>query len=312
MSHPRALIYGTIALDTLYTPRGEATSVLGGSGPYAALAARLLSSHCCLLGVVGEDYPTAFREQMEACGVSFRHVAQIPGKTFSWKARYEEDMNQRTSLFTEEGVQEIWQATLPPELAASELLVACNVTPRLQTRVLEQCTAARFRMADFMKSWILREREYVDTLLSRVDLALMNDEEACCYADTGDPLLAGRRLLEVGPSYVIVKHGSAGSTLFHRDTTGSTRIFRIPAWPLESCADPTGAGDSYMGALAGYLVEHLQDGRPDWRTMKRGIAYATVIAAATCESFGTLSLMRLTAATVRQRMQDFHLMTCWE
>ena len=312
MTAPLALIYGTIAVDTLFTPRGEARAVLGGSGPYAALAARLLSRHTCMVGVVGDDFEPVFRRQLEDCGVGFNHVAQIPGKTFSWKARYEKDMNQRTSLATDEGVQEVWDAVLPPELTQAQLLVACNVTPRLQTRVLAQCRNAQFTMADFMESWIIRERDYVDKLLAGVDLALMNDSEVCCYAGTSDALEGGYRLLEAGPRYVIVKHGSAGSTLFHREPgTEQIRLFRIPAWPLVHPVDPTGAGDSYMGALGAYLLEHRNGGQPSWEEMKRGVAYATVVAAATCEAFGTRSLMELTPAAVEERMQAFREMTAW-
>lgn len=311
MTPPLALIYGTIALDTLFTPRGEASNVLGGSGPYAALAARLLSPNTRMVGVVGEDFAPDFCHALEACGVSLDHVARMPGKTFSWKARYEKDMNQRTSLSTEEGVQETWDARLTPELTQAQMLVACNVTPRLQLRVLEQCCQAQFTMADFMESWIIRERAYVDRLLGAIDLALMNDSEVCCYAGTDDALEGGYRLLDAGPRYVVVKHGSAGSTLFHREESGHVRLFRMPAWPLVHPADPTGAGDSYMGALGGYLLEHLNGGKPTWSDMKRGIAYATIIAAATCETFGPRALMELTPAVVEQRLRDFCDMTLW-
>lgn len=308
---PFALIYGTIAIDTLYTPRGKASDVLGGSGPYAALAARLLSPHTRMIGVVGDDFAPCFSEALQTCGVSMEHVARIPGKTFSWKARYEEDMNRRTSLSTEEGVQEVWDAALTSELRQAQLLVACNVTPRLQTRVLEQCRQAQFTMADFMESWIIRERAYVDRLLGEVDLALMNDSEVCCYAGTDDALEGGYRLLDAGPRYVVIKHGSAGSTLYHRASNGEVRLFRVPAWPLVHPVDPTGAGDSYMGALGGYLLAHLNGGQPAWEHMKRGIAYATIIAAATCEAFGTRALMALTPAAVEQRLQAFRSMTSW-
>ena len=308
----RTLIYGTIAIDTLITPGGRANSVLGGSGPYAALAARLLTDSAAMVGVVGDDFPQEFTRALEVRGVGMQHVDRAAGKTFAWTGVYEEDMNNRRSVSTVEGVQETWQMQLPPELQQCELAVACNVTPRLQLQLVRQCSGALFTMADFMESWIIRERAYVDDLLGRVDLALMNDSEARCFAATDDSLEAGHRLLEAGPRYAIVKHGSAGATLFHRTADGGTRLFRCPAWPLIHPEDPTGAGDSFMGALAGYLTGRLNGGSPAWEDMKRGMAIATVVAAAVCEKFGTVSLFALTRHELARRLAEFREMTAWE
>ena len=308
----KALIYGTIAIDTLITPAGRANSVLGGSGVYAALAARLVTSDMALVGVVGTDFDNKYRLAMEARGVSMRYVEEQEGQTFAWTGQYEDDMNNRTTVSTIEGVQETWEMTLPDELRACTLAVATNVTPPLQHRMLAQCTAATFRMADFMKSWIIREREYTHKLLEVVDLALMNDEEAREYAGTEDSLEAGYKILKAGPRYAIVKHGSAGSTLFHRTPEGVIKLFRCPAWPLVKPVDPTGAGDSYMGALAGYLTHCLNGGNPSWEDMKRGVAMATVVAAAVCEKFGTVSLFALTREELARRMEAFSEMTAWD
>jgi sugar/nucleoside kinase (ribokinase family) len=307
----KALIYGTIAIDTLITPNGRANSVLGGSGIYAALAARLVTDSMALVGVVGTDFEEKYRLAMEARGVSMAHVAQVEGQTFAWTGQYEQDMNNRTTVSTIEGVQEHWQMQLSPELQQCTLAVATNVTPPLQCRMLEQCPNATFRMADFMKSWIIREREYTHKLLGMVDLALMNDEEAREYAGTQDSLEAGYKLLEAGPRYAIVKHGSAGSTLFHRTEDGSIKLFRCPAWPLVNPQDPTGAGDSFMGALAGYLTHCINGGNPDWEDMKSGVAVATVVAAAVCEKFGTVSLFALKRAELADRIDKFKEMTSW-
>ena len=308
----RALIYGTIAIDTLITPGGQVNAVLGGSGPYAALAARMLSDQIDLFGVVGDDFPAAYRSALEVRGVSMQHVATAPGQTFAWTGRYEQDMNNRTTLSTLEGVQESWRPALPQSLRESGLVVAANVTPPLQYALLEQCAPESFTMADFMKSWIIRERDYTQKLLARVDLALMNDEEAQEYAQTNSPLEAGYALLDAGPAWAVVKHGSAGSTLFHREKDGHVRLFRCPAWPLPHPQDPTGAGDSYMGALAGYLTQCISGKDIAWSDMTRGIAIATVIAGAVCEHFGTVSLFSLGRTELAQRIAQFHQMTNWE
>lgn len=241
-----------------------------------------------------------------------QHVAQVDGQTFAWTGRYEDDMNNRTTVSTIEGVQEHWQMQLTDALKNCAIAVATNVTPPLQYRMLEQCENACFRMADFMKSWIIREREYTHKLLSKVDLALMNDEEAREFSGSGDSLEAGYKLLDAGPRYAIVKHGSAGSTLFHRTPTGEVRLFRCPAWPLVNPADPTGAGDSYMGALAGFLTHCINGGNPSWEDMKSGVAVATVVAAATCEKFGTVSLFSLNREELANRINAFRAMTTWQ
>ena len=308
----KALIYGTIAIDTLITPTGRANSVLGGSGIYAALAARLLTDDMALVGVVGTDFPTEYNLAMQARGVDMRHVARVEGQTFAWTGKYEDDMNNRTTVSTIEGVQEHWCMQLPDELRDCTIAVATNVTPPLQYRMLEQCEKATFSMADFMKSWIIRERDYTHKLLSKVDLALMNDEEAREYSGSDDSIEAGYKILEAGPRYAIVKHGSAGSTLFHRTPEGEVRLFRCPAWPLMHPADPTGAGDSYMGALAGYLTHCINGGNPDWEDMKTGVAIATVVAAATCEKFGTVSLFSLKREELAERIAAFRAMTAWQ
>lgn len=308
----RALIYGTIAIDTLITPGGQVNSVLGGSAPYAALAARLVTDRMDMIGVVGDDFPEAWQQALEVRGVSMRHVAREAGQTFAWTGKYEEDMNLRTTVSRVEGVQEHWRMQLSPELRTCSLAAATNVTPRLQCRMLEQCPEAQFRMADSMKGWLKRQPEETARMLRMVDLMLMNDEEARYWAHTEDSLEAGYKLLEAGPRYAIVKHGSAGSTLFHRTPEGETRLFRCPAWPLIHPQDPTGAGDSYMGALAGYLTGRLKNGALTWEDMKRGVALASVVAAAVCEKFGTISLFSLTRQELARRLAEFHRMTSWE
>ncbi len=312
MSAARALLIGTIAIDTLQTPQGRANSVLGGSGPYAALAARLLSQNVDLLGVVGSDFPAEYTLALEARGVSLRHVERREGQTFAWCAEYEDDMNKRRTLSTTEGVQEGWQVQVPLALSEHEIAVATNVRPHIQLAMLRQCKGALFSMSDFMESWILRERDAVDEILATVDLALMNDSEACAFARTDDALEAGYTLLEAGPRYAVVKHGSAGATLFHRTPQGQIKLFRCPAWPLVRPKDPTGAGDSFMGALAGYLTSCLNGGNPSWADMKRGIAIATVVAASVCESFGMVSLFSMSRAELAQRIEQFYQMTAWE
>ncbi len=312
--NPQLLIYGTIAIDTLITPGGRADSVAGGSGLYAALAARLLTDKLSLLGVVGEDFPEEWKHESEEQGISFRHVERRPGKTFAWTGRYEQDMNLRTSLSTEEGVQAEWQPKLPEDLRARcRVIAAANVTPPLQYALLEQEKPRHsLRLADFMRSWIIREREYTQKLLSIVDIALMNDEEAREYAQSDNLLQAGQRLLDAGPTYAIIKHGSEGSSLFYRDDSGTTKIHRCPAMRIRHVIDPTGAGDSYLGALSGYLMRNIEgDDFPSVGTIRRGMEYSSVVAGVTCTAFGTDALRQLTPERVEALKCEYDRQADW-
>lgn len=307
----RALIYGTIAIDTIITPNGKANYLMGGSAPYAALSARFFTENADMVGVVGEDFPEKWEKSLEARGVSMKHVAHEPGITFAWAGQYEADMNIRKTLRRIEGVQKNWQLELSPALRECSVAVACNVTPRMQCRMLEQCPHTVFRMADSMKSWFEREPEYTAKLLKSVDLMLMNDEEAQFWAKTNDSIEAGEKILTAGPRYAIVKHGSAGSTLFHRSKDRKLHIFRCPAWPLKHAKDPTGAGDSYMGALAGYLTACTSTAKPTWEQLKQGIALATIVAGISCERFGTAALFSVTREELARRIIKFRQMTQW-
>ena len=299
------IIYGTTAIDSLITPAGSTDKTAGGSGIYAALAARLVCPRHELIGVTGDDYPRDWQEKFERCGVNFRHVVHAPGPTFAWTGRYEQDMNLRTSLRTVEGAQARWKPTLPDALRRSSgIVVAANVTPPLQVAMLRQCNPAAFKLADFMKSWIIREPAYTRELLRIVDMALMNDEEALEFARTTDLTEAGIALLQAGPTWAVVKHGSAGSTLYHRRSDGETDMFRCPALPVAHAVDPTGAGDSYLGALAGYLSCRELKGNPTWEEMQNATVCASAVAACTCEAFGTDSLTKLTREEVKQRVSE--------
>lgn len=297
------IIYGTIAIDTLITPNGRADAVAGGSGIYAALAARLMCDAHALIGVVGDNYPASWQELYESTGISFEHITRLPGPTFAWTGRYERDMNLRTTLETTEGVQALWRPKLPMDLRRSDgIVVAANVTPPLQVAMLSQCNPSAFKLADFMKSWIIREPDYTRKLLSGVDAALMNDEEACEFSQTDDPHAAGLALLRAGPSYAIVKHGSEGSDLYHRRDDGRIDFFHCPALRIEHAVDPTGAGDSYLGALAGYLSKYMKGSRPVWEEVQKSVLCASAVAACTCESFGTAGLVRLSRDEAKQRI----------
>ncbi len=305
----RVLLYGTMGLDSVSTPTGEVVNEPGGSGLYAAMAARLTAYDAALLGVVGDDFPEAPLEKLAADGVDTRFLTHAAGKTFSWTARYEADMNHRTTLCTEEGVQETWSPVLPEELSDSGVLALTNVTPRLQMTLLQQFVQRPiFVVTDFMKTWIEREREYTEQLLSLSDLALMNEEEALTYAGVGDVASAGYRILSTGARFVIVKCGSEGSILFYRETDGRPceEGISLPAYRIAQTVDPTGAGDSYMGALCGCLSYVCRaDRKPELRDILQAMAYATVTAGVCCTQFGTAALEKLTREKLEAAAKEY-------
>lgn len=303
----RLLIYGTMGLDSVSTPAGSTTDEPGGSALYAAMGARLTAYDSALLGIIGDDFPEDQMEKLEASGITTRFIERRPGKTFSWSARYEVDMNQRTSLRTEEGVQQDWEPHLPEQLADSGVLALANVTPRLQISLLNQFAERPFFVAtDFMKTWIERERDLTKQLLTRSDLALMNTEEALAYATENDVLSAGSCILDAGPRFVIVKCGSDGSILFTREMPGFSeeRHIKLPASKIPQTIDPTGAGDTYMGTLCGCLSYACRaDRRPNLWDILRAMVYATVAAGECCTQFGAAALIKLTRETLQQKAE---------
>ncbi len=302
------LIYGTIAIDTLLTPHGEAQSVLGGSGVYAALSARLLNPMQALIGVVGDDFPEKYTRSLEDKGVSMQHVTRLTGETFQWTGQYEDDMNNRMTLSVTEGVQDTWQPVLPPELQDCSVMLSCNVRPDLQWQIIEQCSPDALLIVDFMKSWLEREPAYVSQILAKTDIALMNEEEAAFFGQCDDIEHQARSILSAGARYAIIKLGSKGASLFRQLSTGRLQRYDCPAYPLEHATDPTGAGDSFMGALGAHLCQQkqLHGGRIKdvaWDDLCNGLNIAATIAAVVCESFGTSSLIQLEKEELRTRLK---------
>ncbi len=305
-AQPHALIFGTIAIDTLIAPSGTVDSTLGGSGVFAALAARLITDKAQLIGVVGTDFPSEYRAALESKKVSMQHVDTMEGRSFAWTGKYEDDINIRETVETIIGVQENWKLELPDSLKNPAVAAVCNTSPELQKQMIEQCGDDCFIMLDTMKLWLTLDREAVCELLSCVDLALMNEEEAEYFAGTSDVTEGARAILAAGPRYAIVKLGSKGSVLVYRDSDGEEHIIECDAWKLENAIDPTGAGDCYLGALAAYYCEQLVGvEQPDEEQLRTAMHYAATVAARVCEDMGTSSIMDFTSAQMEERVKRY-------
>lgn len=304
MPRPRpALIIGSVAIDRVATRFGRSGDVLGGAASYAAIAASYFAP-ARLVGVVGGDFPAAFLRLYRRHGIDLTGLQVDPaGKTFFWSGRYHDDFEGRDSLATELNVFARFSPVLPPAHRGTPYVMLGAIQPSLQHRVIDQLSGAArpFVLADTFDMWIRGSRPELDRLLRRVDLVVVNEEEARLLTGEPDLLRAGRALRRMGPRIAVIKKGAHGSALFHPEG-----LFAIPAYPVTRFVDPTGAGDSYAGALIGYLASV---DRSDFAALRRAVAYATAVSSLTVESFSVGRLSRAGRRTVDARYRALRRMT---
>ncbi len=293
-------VVGSMALDSIETPEGSATDVLGGASTYFSVAASFFAP-VNLVGVVGSDFPEHERRFLDSCGINLDGLTEAEGGTFRWHGRYHENMNIRDTVDLQLNVFEQFQPTLPESYRASEFVFLANIQPSLQSDVLSQLESPLYVGADTMDHWITTAPEELRALLSRVDLVSINDSEVCQLAGEGNIVRAARKVLELGPSHLIVKRGEYGALLF-----SSNDVFAVPAFPLEVVTDPTGAGDTFAGGLFGSLAEAGEITR---ETLRRAIVYGSVVASFTVEAFGLDRLRALSRAELDERYRAFMALT---
>jgi len=300
--HP-LLIVGSMALDTVQTPFGSVREVLGGAACYAAVAASFYAP-VRIVGVVGQDFPSAHMDLLKARGVDLEGVQVSPGSTFRWSGYYEYDMNAAHTVATHLNVFEHFRPTLPAAYRTTPLVFLANIDPALQLSVLDQVERPLFTMCDTMNYWISAKREDLLAVLRRVDLVLLNDGEARQLCNTTSLLAAARQVLDLGPRAVIIKKGEHGALLFTPDSH-----FSAPSYPCEEVRDPTGAGDTFAGGLAGYLAA---SGDPSEANLRKAIIYGSVMASFDVEDFSLNRLLTVTPPEVEARYRQFHEITCFE
>ena len=311
---PRIVIGGTIAIDHVKTPEAEAQNLLGGSAAYAALAASFFSRPVDLIGIVGHDFPKEHLEMLESRGVSLAGVERSENESFTWSGEYHANMNERTTHRVGLNVLESWQVKVPADSATSPIVVLANMSPDNQLEMLDQCGASdgcspaapRFIIADTMDLWIEIANDRLHQVLPHLDLFVLNEGEARDLAGTSNLVKAGRALLEKGPRHVVIKLGEFGAMLFSENG----EIFRCSAYPLETVADPTGAGDTFLGGMAGYLASQ---GHPPYDTsvLRQAIIHGSMLASFTCEAFSTRRMESLAAGELEARIQHFRAATHW-
>jgi sugar/nucleoside kinase (ribokinase family) len=258
-----------------------------------------------LVGVVGDDFPASEFEFWNDRKIDTAGVQRVAGKTFRWSGEYAWDMNTRETKSVALNVFEHFRPDLPASYKTSEFVLLANIAPALQSHVLDQMERPRFVIADTMDLWIETTRPDLDALLPRVDMLILNDSEARELTNETSLVRAGRRILEAGPRYVAIKKGEHGALLF-----GENEFFSCGAYPLEDIHDPTGAGDTFAGGLAGYLA--MQGGEPTFTQFRRAMIYGSVLASFNVEAFSLERMRTLTKQEIEERYQVFRAMSQFE
>ena len=315
MSAPLPVIIGgTIAIDHVKTPSAEASNLLGGSASYASIAAAYYTSPVHLVGIIGKDFPAEHVALFDGKGITLEGVERSAGDSFSWSGEYHENMNDRTTRQVDINVLENWSVKVPAAIASSPIVVLANMSPENQLQMLDGCSVSgkpAFVVADTMDLWISIANEKLHEVLKRIDLLVINESEARDFAGTSNLIVAGSRLMEKGPSNIVIKLGEFGAILFSKNAaTGTPDLFRCAAIPLSEVADPTGAGDSFLGALAGHLAS---TGRTEFsfNDIRQAVVQGSVVASFTCEAFSTRRLQELTRSEIDGRIEFLKSITHW-
>jgi sugar/nucleoside kinase (ribokinase family) len=290
------VIVGTFNLDTIETPQERRERIVGGSGTYCCLAASFFTAPG-IVGVVGEDFPKDTLELFKAKGIDTEGLLVKPGKTFFWEGRYEDDPNKRTTIATEVNVLKSFRPQLPDHYRDADILFLANIDPELQEDILVQVNNPRLVAMDTMNYWIQTRAASLLNVLNKVDVFFANDEEVRMLTDELNLITAGKRLLEKGPSLVVIKKGEHGALLLSKDF-----VFVAPAYPSETVLDPTGAGDSFGGGFLGYLdnVDSYAEG-----DIRKAAVYGSVLASFTIEKFGIDRLKSLSSDEIESRFAEF-------
>ena len=270
--------------------------MLGGAASYFAVAASFLAP-VRLTAVVGTDFPAEHTQLLEGHHVDLAGLERVPGRTFRWSGVYAPDFSTRTTLDTQLNVFQDFQPKLPAAWAGSEYVFLANIHPALQLSVLEQSQETKFVACDTMNFWISGERAALVKLLERVDMLLLNDEEARQLSGEANLPAAARAIRKLGPRAVVIKRGDAGALLFHEGG-----VFAAPAFPIEDVVDPTGAGDSFGGGFMGWLA-HEGDTSP--ATIRTAMIMGSVLASFCVEDFSLDRFKRLDLGQIRERFSAF-------
>ncbi len=299
----KLLAVGTVAYDAIETPFGKTNKILGGSGTYIGLAASQFGIKTGIVSVVGEDFQTSYLKMLNSKGINTDGVEVIKGgKTFFWSGKYHNDMNSRDTLVTELNVLETFEPIVPKNFKDAEIVMLGNLHPLKQSSVLDQMNKTpKLVVLDTMNFWIDIALKDLFAVLKRIDVIIVNDEEARQLSGEYSLVKAAKKIHKMGVKYVVIKKGEHGALLFKDDIT-----FYAPALPLAEVFDPTGAGDTFAGGFCGYLAKtkHIS-----FENLKNAVIYGSVLASFCVEKFGTERMQNLNNNEVSTRLQTFKELT---
>lgn len=290
---------GTMAFDAIETPFGKIDKIVGGSGTYVAYAASHLTNPIQQISIVGNDFPQEEMDELKMRGVELTGVEIVPDqKSFFWSGKYHMDMNSRDTLITDLNVLANFNPKVPEEYQGAEFLMLGNLMPSLQLNVIEQLRKRpKLIVLDTMNFWMEAAMGDLKKVLQKVDALLINDSEARQLSGEFSLVKSAKKILQMGPRYLIIKKGEHGALLFHQD-----HVFFAPALPLEDVFDPTGAGDAFAGGFIGHL-SHTND--TSFENMKTAIIVGSAMASFCVEKFGPQRLKEISKKDIDLRLEQF-------
>lgn len=299
----KLLIVGTVAFDAIETPFGKTDKILGGAGTFIGLSASYFNLQSAIVSVVGDDFPQEYLDLLTARNIDISGLEVVKGgKTFFWSGRYHNDLNSRDTLVTELNTLADFQPKVPESFKDADVVMLGNLHPLVQSSVLDQMTKQpKLVVLDTMNFWMDCALPELLSVIKRVDVITINDEEARQLSGEYSLVKAAAKIHTMGPKYVVIKKGEHGALLFH-----NKEIFFAPALPLEEVFDPTGAGDTFAGGFAGFIT---QSENITFNNMKQAIIQGSNLASFCVEKFGTERMQQLKKEEVQERLKQFKALT---
>ena len=292
----KVIVVGTLAFDTIETPYGKVERVIGGSAPFASLAAKTKNVECAVVSIVGNDFPKSYLDLLVSKGIDISEVQiEKDGKSFFWSGKYHDNMNKRDTLETQVNVLANFDPKIPKNYTNTDILVLGNLDPKVQLSVISQFEKRpKFTMLDTMNFWMDNTLDNLLKIISKVDLLCINDEEVIQLSGCEDYKNGIKKILTMGPKYLIMKKGEYGSTLYSDNLE-----FFCPSFKVKKVIDPTGAGDSFAGAFAGHLAESKNY---TFESISSALIYANAVASFCVEKFGIENMLNISKDEIDKRI----------
>ena len=292
----KVIVVGTLAFDTIETPYGKVERVIGGSAPFASLAAKTKNIECAVVSIVGNDFPKSYLDLLVSKGINISEVQiEKDGKSFFWCGKYHDNMNKRDTLETQVNVLANFDPKIPENFKNPDVLVLGNLDPKVQLSIVSQFDKKpNFTMLDTMNFWMDNTLDNLLKIISKVDLICINDEEVIQLSGCKDYENGVKKILTMGPKYIIMKKGEFGATLYSDESE-----FFCPSFKVKKVIDPTGAGDSFAGAFAGYLAESKNH---TFESISSALIYANAVASFCVEKFGIENMLHIPKDEIDKRI----------